>query len=174
VDGELPVAEMAEADAAVGTAVWHRGIGSGGGEGKVLAAQPHSQAKQQFASSCSSESGDSGAGVFDSAGRVVAVNCGRHGMDLSAAQRGTPITPIRNLIRGVARKSFPKLAAKLGTAPPVAQLPAVEPKPEVKPAAAPTVTPVQYVPVTYRDAYGRTWTVWQAAGGCSGGRCNIR
>lgn len=127
VDGELPVAEMATADAPIGTKVWHRGIGSGGGQGKVLPVQQHPQAKQMFASDCSSESGDSGAGVFDQDGRLVAVNCGRHSIEVGAAQRGTPITPIRNLARGVARTAFPKMAAKLsGNAAPAGAPPVVK------------------------------------------------
>lgn len=114
VDGELPVAQLAEADSTEGTRVWHKGIGSGGGEGRVLSIKPNLQPKLNFASDCSTQVGDSGAGVFDEQGRLVAVHCGRHGTEPSAAERGTPITPVRSLLRTKVKKTFPRLAARLG------------------------------------------------------------
>jgi S1-C subfamily serine protease len=165
VEGELPVAELADSDAPPDTPVWHRGIGSGGGKGVVLLKGTHDQPKHNFASTTPSTSGDSGAALFDENGKVVAVNCGRHAESTGAAQRGTPITPVRNLLRGVAKTAFPNLSERLGKEVEPKAQPA--PKKEMpKVAAAPKAEPVTYEYWSYQGkiyAVPKGSTPWFAA-----------
>ena len=183
VDGSLPVAELAARDAAPGTAVWHKGVGSGGGAGKVLPPVANDLPKMWFASTAPSVSGDSGAGLFDPAGKLVAVNCGRHGSGLSAPQRGTPVTPVRSLLRRVAKDAFPKLAASLGRGPDPLDPPPAKVA-AAPPAAAwdkPKVLNIDGVPHELRaDGYYWPSAVRQAGGfslpspaasSCPGGNC---
>ncbi len=99
VDGVLPYTPLAAADAPVGTAVWHAGVGSGGGSGAVLPPTDHPQPKHRFNSTCPSTSGDSGAGLFDPAGAVVAINCGRNER---GNERGTPVSAVRPKVAALA------------------------------------------------------------------------
>jgi S1-C subfamily serine protease len=98
VDATIPFAPLAASDTTEGTLVQHYGIGSGGGRGRVLAWIRHQQAKHRFAASYTSESGDSGAGVFDPSGSVVAVHCGRHDDTAHGDARGTPVSAVRERI----------------------------------------------------------------------------
>lgn len=102
VDGALPYAPLAAADAPAGTIVWHAGIGTGGGSGRVLSATEHQQAKHRFSATYTSDSGDSGAGVFNPDGEVVAVHCGR---TTKKEGRGTPASDVR--LRLAAVKEWP-------------------------------------------------------------------
>ena len=99
VDGVLPYTPLAAADAPAGTAVFHHGVGSGGGPGVVLPPVDHPQPKHRFNSTCPSTSGDSGAGLFDPAGEVVAVNCGRNER---GQERGTPVSAVRRHVAALA------------------------------------------------------------------------
>lgn len=144
VEGELPVAEIATQAPAVGAFVWHRGIGSGGGRGRVVLVPSPGRGGSWVESSChfaadmTSISGDSGAGVFNQYGQLVAVHNGRFGAAGDFA-RGAPLMPVRNFLRGAARTMFPGLTARLSTggtmfvlpdppiARPMAELPKAEP-----------------------------------------------
>jgi hypothetical protein len=100
VAAELPAAELAAEDAAPGADVVHYGNTSKCGRGKVLPVPPYnSLPKCAFASSCPSISGDSGAGVFcATTGRMVAVLCGRHGMDARSPMRGVPVSAVLRVV----------------------------------------------------------------------------
>lgn len=97
---EMPVAELADDNAPVGTQVRHWGCGSGGGSGRVLDPGGMMGPAGRFASSAPSINGDSGAGLFDADGRLVAVNWGRD----ARSQRGTPV---RNVVRGILKGKPP-------------------------------------------------------------------
>lgn len=187
VDGELPVAELADAEAAPGTPVWHKGIGSGGGKGVVLVPRSHPQPKNVFASDTPSVSGDSGAGLFDPAGRIVAVNCGRHGTAPISPQRGTPVGPIRDRLRGVARGAFPNLAERLGgkqTATAIPEPTSPGPTAAQKPAPGPASASLQpgdivttsgrVIRPTGRGNYVYVGDGPTAAPACPNGRCPLQ
>lgn len=145
VDGELPCADIESDNAAIGTEVWHRGIGSGGGSGRV-ASVPGIGRYQWVESSCHfaadmpSVSGDSGAGVFTVTGRLVAVHNGRFGAAGDLA-RGTPLTPVRNFLRATARFTFPGFAARLDLNRAMAAAASAAAAKSAPPAAKPVETP---------------------------------
>jgi hypothetical protein len=126
VKGELPVAELADDVPPVGTEVWHKGIGSGGGQGRVAEPGHFREASCHFASTATVVPGDSGAGVFSAkTGQVVAVNNGFTG----SKQRGAPVGKVRELLKKSCPETFPRLAEKLGAKPIAVREPkASEPK----------------------------------------------
>jgi hypothetical protein len=110
VDGELPVAELAEENAPAGTKVWRFGHGTGAQSAEVLAPRPElaSVPRCQFRATGRSESGDSGSGYFSAAGELVAVHVGA-----DPKPRGTPVAHVRAFLAAHAGKHFPKLHARL-------------------------------------------------------------
>lgn len=78
-------------------------------------------------------SGDSGAGVFNDRGELVAVLWGGHSGDAHAA----PVYVVRRLLSRVAGRTFPRLAARLAADPPAV----VVTVPQTAPAAAPKAAP---------------------------------
>lgn len=94
VEGNLPFASLAGQDAKVGEEVWHKGIGSGGSTGKVL--KPYCVAPQCccFTATLRAIPGDSGSGIFNGKGQVVAITCGRVALPIDAPLRGTPVSAV--------------------------------------------------------------------------------
>lgn len=101
VEGNLLSAPLSLQDAPEGTVVRHYGIGSKFSSGVVLAAIM-GQPKSRFAATLRAVSGDSGAGIFDPLGQIVAINCGRHGMAENAPLRGTPVSAVHPVLRRLA------------------------------------------------------------------------
>jgi hypothetical protein len=154
VEAELPVAEVADDVPPLGAVVWHRGTGSGGGSGRMLPNPAgHFWPSSLFTSSMPSISGDSGAGIFNEAGQLVGINCGRQGVASNSPQRGTPVKTIREFLKTRAAGLFPNLAKRLGAVrsavkarlnpDPKKDLPraAEPPKPKTDPAPPPKVAP---------------------------------
>lgn len=114
VEGVLHRAELGTTDPPVGTEVWHRGATSKFTKGTVQPVPWQSpQPCNQFASTCGSVSGDSGAGVLTGDGKWVALQCGRVAIEANALQRGTPVSQVRPVLRKVVGERFPELSKTL-------------------------------------------------------------
>ncbi|HUR52938.1 MAG TPA: trypsin-like peptidase domain-containing protein [Gemmataceae bacterium] len=102
VQGVLPVATLAPVDAPVGVRVTHNGATTGPAEGVVLPyRRSYVEPKAWFVAAMPSISGDSGAAVY--AGReVVALLCGRAGVNEADPLRGCPVSEIRPVVARVA------------------------------------------------------------------------
>lgn len=119
VDGALPVARIATVPAAPGDRIVHYGNTSGSGpSGSPGVVVPH---RPNYVNpSCHFEwrgkaiEGDSGAGIFNTRGELVAVVCGRTANDPSSNGRGAPITAITVSIKQRAPfRLFPRLRDRL-------------------------------------------------------------
>ncbi len=100
VDGTLPVARLAVTAAAPGDKIVHYGNASGtgpsGSRGTVVSPWPnYVNPSCHFEYAGLAIEGDSGAGVFNTSGELVAVVCGRTGFSRTNNGRGTPVTAIR-------------------------------------------------------------------------------
>lgn len=104
VGGVFSSAKFAEADAREGDAVWHKGIGSGGSTGKVLPDFGYDHPDSKFAATLRAINGDSGSGIFNGAGLMVGVTCGRFALPEKAPLRGTPISHVKVAWRRVKDK----------------------------------------------------------------------
>ncbi len=119
VEGALPYAEVSEEDVPDGATVWHKGYGSGGGEGVAYKRPSILNKYGRYSSTCPSVFGDSGAGVIArDTGRLVAVHCGTSTDDGRA--RGAPVSEIRPFLGRVVSAAFPRLAYRLGAKTPPA------------------------------------------------------
>jgi hypothetical protein len=158
VDADLPAAKVADGPPAVGSPVELWGFG-----GQPYGAKPAHKTglwdhpppwtRPASAYTVRTISGDSGAGVFNAAGELVAVH---HGGD-GRRGYGTPLGTVRGWLREKVAKLFPRLAARLAARslaraladafddpPPAAKASDVSQKPK-----APPKTP------TYADVYAR-------------------
>ncbi len=147
VVGTLPVAEIRADRPTPGEVVRHFGSGSGGGSGTVVHVGP-TTSFCDFLTTAPSVSGDSGAGIFDSQGRLVAVHRGRydpHGVNL---QCGGGVTEVLNAL------------GRVGTVQVVERTVGGQTIRYARPKNATTVTPVasqpvlQFLPATSRCANG--------------------
>jgi hypothetical protein len=103
VHATLPAAQLADADARAGEAVTHNGRKSGPAAGVVLPYRTeYVEAKAHFAATLPSISGDSGAAVYDAAGKVVSLVCGRTGVGAGDPMRGAPLSAIKRAVARVA------------------------------------------------------------------------
>lgn len=114
IDGELPVAELATEEVRPGTEVYQWGRTWYANGRPVPKRGVFRQVNQVvegpiWESTITSESGDSGCGVFDASGRLVAVNWGAGNGEQSAV----PIGPVRGFLREAGRALFPRLAARM-------------------------------------------------------------
>lgn len=98
VEGKLPALPLASKDSPVGTEVRHRGIGSGWTRGKVLPAGCVAPACSTFVATAQAIPGDSGSGVYNLKGEVVALTCGRIAWAIDAPLRGTPVSALRKAL----------------------------------------------------------------------------
>lgn len=112
VDVKLPAAPLATKLPKLGDKVRHWGSTSGPAEGKVTGATA-SLPTPSLDSTLSSIPGDSGAGVFDTDGKLVAVNWGRTAMPLDANQAGVPAFYVRKMVKENAATDFPRLVNRL-------------------------------------------------------------
>lgn len=102
----LKFAPLAEDSVPSDTVIWHRGFGSTNSVG-VAKKGNDTNPELSFKGTSNSVNGDSGTGVFDAAGYVVAINLGKTLNDNCA--RGTAAGPIRRLLA----RAMPKLAERL-------------------------------------------------------------
>ena len=199
---EVDVVPVAESLPARGASVWQRGYGGAVGDPIHRAGTVTGNAfvNPTLSSTILSVSGDSGAGVFDEAGHLVAVTWGGTPGVCSCA---VPMPTVKRfLLRDRLRALFPRLGARRTLPPPKAGMPSAPvpipkaiptPMPPPKtPAPAPMVVPapatvlpppvrLQMVPhVESRGVFGRrqvtTWSwepVGSVGGGCSNGRCPL-
>lgn len=184
VEGEIPVAPIAEQLPKVGDRVWHAGMGRRGlvRRGKAMRSDfRYDHPSCWFSADCESVSGDSGSGVFNDRGELVAVLCGTHGV----GQPGQPPPPLRGTLVGSAvlvleihtGPRFPRLRAALGRflarhrppgrqpAPPPA--PPTQPPPKAPPVApppAPVAPPAKTAPAYYWVPGGPAWSNCPPAG----------
>lgn len=107
VDAVLVAAVLANEDAPKGEKVWHKGMGSGGSTGEVLADLGYREPCARFAATLKAINGDSGSGIFDSKGLLVGVTCGRFGVDERAPLRGTQVSHVKLAWKRV-RDQLPK------------------------------------------------------------------
>jgi hypothetical protein len=115
VEAELPVAKLAEAEPPRGAKVVQWGCDARGNfrmvtkEGVFLGVNGN-----RFQSTIESWSGDSGCGVFDEQGRLVAVNYGFGGdYQHRGPQLGVALGDLVGFLRGATRDAFPRFAAGL-------------------------------------------------------------
>ena len=200
VDAPLPVARIAASDPPEGAAVRHYGRTSKETSGKVLPLRTeYTSPAARFTFTAAAIEGDSGAGVFNEDGELVAVVCGRIRSEATAPGRGTTVSIVRTVVTTHSGRLalFPRLRAKLDArkaattvtvqpVPPAAVLPtAPAPKKAEPPKAdvpkkvsdvlpAPVVPTVTYRQVTYRDNRGRTFTQWEAVSGTGASACGPR
>lgn len=179
VDAPLPVARIATQTPAVGAKVRHYGMTSKDTSGEVLPARTDiSAAAHQFAFTTSAIPGDSGAGVFDERGELVAVVCGRTGMATSAPARGPSVTVIRSVVVHHTRAFphlFPRLRDRLAARSASNAVPSYLPDPPA--AVAPKAVPVAPKKVSADPANGcpnGTCPLPSAqfgSGSCANGQC---
>ena len=132
VAGELPTAEVGDAEPAAGTELRQWGYEyRGGGKPVPKHGRAVAHAGANLHSTMPCESGDSGCGVFDDRGRLVGVN---HGYVGTPGNRGDALAVRLNVLRAFLRDRagavFPKLAGRLGGPPPPAAAPTPKPSPE--------------------------------------------
>lgn len=162
VEAELPTVPLADADPSPGTPVTLFGYDYRG-QGRLLTKQGVSAAPRgdQFSSDIACISGDSGGGVFDPAGRLVAVN---HSYELDpktyarGPMLGVRVAKVRSFLRDKLTGCCPKFAGEMNT------------KAQPAAAAAAPSGPKVPAPKTYADVYAAV-----KAGGravlCVGGDC---
>lgn len=151
VDADLPAARLADADAPVGTAVTHHGNTTGPQTGKVTGYRDVGVPRLGWAGTnlntdYRSESGDSGAGVFDAAGCLVGIHWGGS-PDGSRVRSAIPVRAVLGLLKRFAAPRLPRLAVRLAT---------------VTATVAPAAVPA---PAATYQPFGQT------AGSCSNGSC---
>lgn len=165
VDGTLPVARLAAAQPAVGTAVWREGRGTGFQTGTVARTDPRwvNESCKFFASS-RSESGDSGAAYFTASGELVAIHCGR----ADGLSRGTPVVSLVAALRDRTPVLFPKLRERLGAKP----APMKPPEPPAIPAPKKVEPPKKAeVPKKVASEPPPVFASPFTSGGCVNGVC---
>jgi S1-C subfamily serine protease len=194
IAADLDYVQVAESLPAEGAAVWQCGFG--GGVGPTLRrgyATANRCAEPTLTSTIPTIQGDSGSGVFDSAGSLVGVTWG--------AAEGTSyavhVTTVhRFLLRDRLRAAFPRLAARVGarhapqaprgTLSAPAPIPAVIPTPMPPPRPVQTPAPVMVPHYQRAGLFGRRTTVtytlapggygvgsYPQTGGCPGGVCPL-
>lgn len=175
VDAVLPVADIAPELPQSGSKVQHYGLGSGGGVGKVLPVPTNvSRPSMMFLYDAKSDSGDSGAGVFDEFGRLCAVHCGRDGTARSSPSRGTPVTSVRVVVKQHTPRLFSRLRARLESrkSPAATMVYPEPPAAVVPPKKVELPKKVEYVapPTVY---YYPSVDVNVSGGGCANGQCPL-
>lgn len=173
VEGELPAATLAEADAKPGDKVWRKGNATGLQIGIVKPTDfAYTSPSMHFVVDAKSDSGDSGAAYFNEKNECVAIHAGRTG----AFARGTPVTSVRVVVKQHAPRLFARLRARL-LGPPVAVMvsptppPAAVPK-KVEPPKKAEPPKVMYVPVPVAAPPTVSVGVSLPGTACSGPSCS--
>lgn len=163
----LPYAKMSEKNAEPGMVVTHYGNSTGPQSGTVrfyveTTAPLLGWSGPSMHSTYVSDSGDSGAGVYNTDGKLVAIHWGGP----TGSKQAAPVSTVRRLLGRFAAKRFTGLSAQLTEAeksPDVVKTP-----PVVTPAATASV-PTATNLVRYRDP--RTGAYYYTLPSCANGNC---